>query len=104
MIGGTMTNLFIAQGARWQHPRLDRCGVAGVTRERVIEAAARHRVPCEVRTGDDGIAARRGRDLSGEQPDRYLARARAGWEGPAAGPARTMVQRWLEQETDAQVA
>jgi len=45
-ISGTMTNLFIVEGGRVLTPGLSRCGVAGVTRERVMEAAASHGMVC----------------------------------------------------------
>ena len=47
VIGGTMTNVFIARGGELATPVLSRCGVAGVTRERVLEAARSLGVPCE---------------------------------------------------------
>jgi 4-amino-4-deoxychorismate lyase len=46
VIGGTMTNLFIVEGGNLLTPELTRCGVAGVTRERVMEAAARQGMAC----------------------------------------------------------
>lgn len=46
IVGGTMTNLFLVEGGRLLTPELARCGVAGVTRERVMEAAARQSVTC----------------------------------------------------------
>lgn len=39
-IGGTMSNLFVVEAGQLLTPRLDFCGVAGVTRERVIAVAA----------------------------------------------------------------
>ena len=47
VISGTMTNLFIVEGGSILTPALSRCGVAGVTRARVMEAAAkpRHGLP-----------------------------------------------------------
>jgi 4-amino-4-deoxychorismate lyase len=39
-IGGTMSNLFIVEAGVLITPILDRCGVAGVTRERVMALAA----------------------------------------------------------------
>lgn len=47
VISGTMTNLFIAQAGTLRTPRLNTCGVAGVTRERIIESARAHGVQCE---------------------------------------------------------
>lgn len=39
VIGGTMSNVFIASGGELRTPSLTRCGVAGVTRARVLEQA-----------------------------------------------------------------
>ena len=41
IIGGTMTNVFIVQRRVLLTPRVDRCGVAGVMRRTVLEAAQR---------------------------------------------------------------
>ena len=49
VIGGTMTNLFMVLGDTLVTPKLDRCGVAGVTRDRVMAIAAREDVKCVVR-------------------------------------------------------
>jgi 4-amino-4-deoxychorismate lyase len=46
VIGGTMTNLFIVEGERMLTPGLAQCGVAGVTREVVLEAARTRGVSC----------------------------------------------------------
>lgn len=46
VIGGTMTNLFIVEDGSLATPLLSRCGVAGVTRERIIEAAGKHGMNC----------------------------------------------------------
>ncbi|MBI3044390.1 MAG: aminodeoxychorismate lyase [Betaproteobacteria bacterium] len=40
VVCGTMANLLIVEGGSLVTPELSRCGVAGVTRERVMEAAA----------------------------------------------------------------
>ncbi len=40
LISGTMTNVFLVQDARLHTPCVDRCGVAGVMREVVLETAA----------------------------------------------------------------
>lgn len=47
VIGGTMTNLFIVEGDRMLTPELTQCGVAGVTRELVLQAARSRGVSCE---------------------------------------------------------
>lgn len=49
LIEGTMSNLFIVQEGRLVTPRIDRCGVAGVMRELVLEIAARLGIPAEQR-------------------------------------------------------
>ena len=46
IVGGTMTNLFILEGGGLATPLLSSCGVAGVTRERVIEAARKRGMDC----------------------------------------------------------
>ena len=85
-------------------PELSRCGVAGVTRDRVIEAAARDRLQCRVEPvskasllGADEIFLTN--SLTGVWPVRELD----GW-GRAPGPLTRKAQRWLERETDDQVA
>ena len=39
LVSGTMTNVFLVRNSKLQTPRLDRCGVAGVMRRTVLEAA-----------------------------------------------------------------
>lgn len=46
VIGGTMSNLFIVEGDALVTPDLSRCGVAGVTRDRIMGAAVRHGMAC----------------------------------------------------------
>jgi 4-amino-4-deoxychorismate lyase len=48
VIEGTMSNLFIVERGGLVTPDLSRCGVAGVTRARIIESAGRHGVGCRV--------------------------------------------------------
>jgi len=45
LISGTMTNVFLVQDAKLHTPRVDRCGVAGVMREVVLETAAAAGIP-----------------------------------------------------------
>lgn len=55
-IGGTMTNLFISRAGNLATPALDCCGVAGVTRDRVIDAAAGAGILCTIeRLGLDDV-------------------------------------------------
>jgi 4-amino-4-deoxychorismate lyase len=48
VIGGTMSNLFIVERGALTTPDLSRCGVAGVTRERVSDLAHNAGVACRV--------------------------------------------------------
>ncbi|MDE2310060.1 MAG: aminodeoxychorismate lyase [Betaproteobacteria bacterium] len=48
VIEGTRCNLFMVRDGELLTPDLSRCGVAGVQRERVMEWAAKHNVPCRV--------------------------------------------------------
>ena len=49
VIGGTMSNVFAVLNGELVTPSLERCGVAGVTRERVLDAALRQGMPCRIR-------------------------------------------------------
>lgn len=49
VIGGSMSNLFLADEAGLSTPSLEECGVAGVVRELVCAAAARHGRPVRIR-------------------------------------------------------
>jgi 4-amino-4-deoxychorismate lyase len=59
VIEGIAANLFIARNGSLLTPDLSRCGVSGVTRERIIDAAVRHGVPIRVAaiTWDDLLGA-----------------------------------------------
>jgi 4-amino-4-deoxychorismate lyase len=102
VICGTMTNVFIAMDGVLATPGLDRCGVAGVTRDRVIEAAHRNGMPCVVTTlsWTEVLAA----------DEVFLVNSLAGaWpvcdidgEARAPGEVTRAVQRWLELEDDAE--
>ena len=39
LVCGTMSNLFLQREGRWITPKLDRCGVSGVQRQRILEWA-----------------------------------------------------------------
>lgn len=47
IVGGTMSNVFMVRTARLMTPRIERSGVRGVQRGRVIEAAAHFGLPVE---------------------------------------------------------
>jgi 4-amino-4-deoxychorismate lyase len=48
VIGGTMTNLFIVENGSLITPSLEHCGVAGVTRDRVLELAPQRAIDCRI--------------------------------------------------------
>jgi 4-amino-4-deoxychorismate lyase len=49
LISGTMSNVFLVHGGALRTPRLDRCGVAGVMREAVLQAASAAGIGAEER-------------------------------------------------------
>lgn len=53
VVSGVMTNLFVRREGAWLTPRLDRCGVAGVTRARLLPVLAAR----EARFGLDTLLA-----------------------------------------------
>lgn len=52
LIEGTRSNLFIVEGNALATPDLSRCGVAGVSRDLVMEAAQSHGMACRIQTMD----------------------------------------------------
>jgi 4-amino-4-deoxychorismate lyase len=103
VIGGTMTNLFLVLGDSLVTPELNRCGVAGVTRDRVMAIASRLGVACEVRKVEAGelFSAEEiflVNSLIGAWPVRSL-----GGRHWSAGPVTRSLQHGLTQENNAQV-
>lgn len=49
LVGGSMTNLFLLRGRQLSTPRIDRAGVAGITRELVLERGRSRGFVCEER-------------------------------------------------------
>jgi 4-amino-4-deoxychorismate lyase len=104
VIGGTMTNIFIGTRGHLATPQLERCGVAGVTRERIIEAAAEHGVPCSVTdlTWSDVLGADEiflVNSLAGVWPVREIQ-----GEVRVPGMLARAAQTWLTQDHGPQVA
>lgn len=100
VIGGTMTNMFIVRDGVLVTSSLERCGVAGVTRDRVMQAASNHAVPCEIARvtwhdvmhADEVILVN---SIAGAWPVRELEdRARS------VGPLARAVQHWLKQDDE----
>ena len=102
VIGGTMSNVFIVSGESLRTPGLDQCGVAGVTRDRVIEAAARLGIECRVAPIPWSELLGAGEiflvnSLAGLWPVRRLEQ-----ESREPGPITRRLQRALQEEDDAQ--
>ena len=104
VIEGTMSNLFAVFGSRIVTPSLDRCGVAGVMRELILELAQGEGL--ESRVGELSVSALREADeifitnsLIGIWPvwkleqTEYIAR-------PVTERLRRSLERYLEQECD----
>jgi 4-amino-4-deoxychorismate lyase len=104
VIGGTMSNVFAVTRGALATPRLDACGVAGVTRDRVIEAASALGIACAVTalSWNDLLSAGElfvVNSLAGIWPVRELDGAER-----IPGPVTRTLQRALRLEDDAQVA
>ena len=99
-ICGTMTNLFIVEKDALATPELSRCGVAGVTRTRVLEASAHHGVACRIEQLplERVLAAQEVllvNSVIGVWPVKELAGRN--WR---LGRYAARVQQWLDEEDD----
>lgn len=54
VIGGTMSNLFVVERGALFTPDVTRCGVAGVTRARLMQAATAHGMSCHIENISSG--------------------------------------------------
>ena len=100
VIGGTMTNLFLVKDGALVTPDLTRCGVAGVTREMVIEQAQANRLKTRIAAVsiDELLAA----------DELFLVNSVIGvWQIAAldrktwsAGPLTAQVRRWIGDAQD----
>jgi 4-amino-4-deoxychorismate lyase len=98
VIGGTMSNVFVVEGDALATPDLRRCGVAGVTRERIMEAAGRRGITCHVADlGLDRVLAAREvilvNSLIGVWPVRRLNRRI--W---SPGMVAASMRQWLDED------
>jgi len=58
LVSGTMSNVFLVRDGKLQTPLLDRCGVAGIMRAVVMDAARAAHLPCtEAHLAHDDLAA-----------------------------------------------
>lgn len=100
VIGGTMSNLFIVERDALATPDLSRCGVAGVTRDRVIEAAASHRIICRVEhIGLGRVLQAQEALLVNSLIGVWQVRA-LGDKAWAQGTLVARVRQWLDEEID----
>lgn len=100
VIGGTMTNLFIADASGLATPDLSNCGVAGVTRGRILAAASRNDVSCRIEALSlDRVLAARELVLVNSVIGAWPVRAVAG-RSLAPGPEATRIRSWLAQDDD----
>jgi len=98
VIGGTMSNLFVVERGALVTPELSRCGVAGVTRERIMKAAAKQGVTCR----EESITQARFLNAS----EAMLVNSVIGaWQIAAcagkswtAGTFTARVRKWLDEE------
>ncbi len=98
VIGGTMSNLFIVENGALVTPELSRCGVAGVTRERIMRAAGKLGMACR----EESITLARLFDA----PEAMLVNSVIGaWQvvacagkNWAAGTFTARVRKWLDEE------
>jgi 4-amino-4-deoxychorismate lyase len=96
VIGGTMSNVFAVVRGELVTPSLERCGVAGVTRERVLDAALQHGVTCHIRDigWPEFLAAAEiflVNSVFGVWPVRQIDE-----QSRSTGPVVRSVQRWLD--------
>jgi 4-amino-4-deoxychorismate lyase len=101
VIGGTMTNIFISEQGRLVTPDLASSGVAGVTRDRVMDAARRNGAACTVeRVPHDRVLAADEVMLVNSLAGLWRVREYSGrlWN---PGPVATQVKRWLDEEEPA---
>lgn len=100
VIGGTMTNLFIADASGLATPDLSNCGVSGVTRGRILAAAARNGVDCRIEALRlDRVLAARELVLVNSIVGAWPVRAVEG-RSLTPGPEVTRIQSWLAQGDD----
>lgn len=98
VIGGTMSNLFLVESGALVTPELSRCGVAGVTRQRVMQAAAERGLACR----EESVTQAR---LLGAQEAMLVNSLIGAWQIGAcagrrweAGTVTARVREWLDAE------
>ncbi|OGA06390.1 MAG: aminodeoxychorismate lyase [Betaproteobacteria bacterium RIFCSPLOWO2_02_64_14] len=100
VIGGTMSNVFVVEGERIATPDLSQCGVAGVTRDRVMDGARRRRVACVVeRISLERLLAAQEVMLVNSLIGVWQVR-RLGGRAWDPGTVTAQVRRWLDEDGD----
>jgi 4-amino-4-deoxychorismate lyase len=98
LVEATMSNVFLVAGGRLATPSLERCGVEGAQRARVLELAAAAGIGCEVRDlGFDDLAAADEAFLTNSVIGLWPVAAFAGrrWE---PGPVTRRLQRLVADD------
>ena len=100
VIGGTMSNLFVVEDGNLATPDLSRCGVAGVTRDRIMASAKQHGVHCEVASiGVDRLLSAQEVMLVNSLIGVWQVR-QIGDRQWAPGAASARVRQWLDECDD----
>ena len=100
VIGGTMSNLFVSDEGGLVTPDLSSCGVAGVTRERILAAAARDGMSCRIEAISlDRLLAGRELILVNSVIGAWPVRDIEG-RSMTPGPEVVRIQSWLAQDND----
>jgi 4-amino-4-deoxychorismate lyase len=98
VIGGTMSNLFILEEGGLVTPELTRCGVEGVTRALVREAAADHEIVCRVERIDmPRLRAAREVFLVNSLIGVWAVREMADRTWPIGGLSKD-IRRWVDEK------
>jgi 4-amino-4-deoxychorismate lyase len=100
VIGGTMSNVFVVEEDGIATPDLGQCGVAGVTRERIVDGARRRGHKCTVeRIPLERLLAAQELMLVNSVIGVWQVRRLGGraWE---QGGMTAQVRRWLDEDDD----
>ena len=96
VIEATQANVFVVKGGHLHTPRLDRCGIAGITRGRLIEAADELGVACdEVVLDESAVESADEVFLCNSIIGVWPVRAIGDTHYSAPGPVTRRVQAWL---------
>ncbi|MEX0899977.1 MAG: aminodeoxychorismate lyase [Gammaproteobacteria bacterium] len=98
VIEAIQANVFVVTDGRLRTPRVDRCGIAGITRERVIEGAAELGLVCEeARFDQSAVGAADELFLCNSVIGIWPVREVSSVSFDAPGPVTRTLQAWLEQ-------